>query len=341
MTEREYLYTAATALLVIALLRHTSFFQPGSTQSNTKTGANDRAPMAKRPVTRQEIIGLAMMVLGSLIPLFDPAIAYLSSTDRIEFLVHAPGFSGLYYGLAPLAFITGVMCFLMPFSEAFRYGLYGAAGLWLHQLLMLLTPVGVPLLAPFYPFRFSLPVLPTGHPILLLFLGLGALLSELLPRHGRKIIIATTTLIGLYMAMGLGATVYVMVQSSHLREKGNIVHIQPDNIWLSRWLVIEESHLDYEVRRFFIWDKLPATGTRLERWNNQENLLKLMGDPVVNHFYNHLFRHPVARVETTNAQITLFINEVNDLSPRVPGRTFYVESNLDGGNRFYQLQRFQ
>lgn len=288
--------------------------------------------------------GLALYVAGALLPFLDTALFHVITADRIELLSRPPLFAAPVYALALIGAVAVLAALAGPLpgvtARAVRIALLLAAGFAAHVGLAVLTPVGWPLLAPFLAQRMALPVLPTGHLPLLAVLLAGLVAAEGLRRWRRWIAPGVAMLA---VAYGLaGAVQYALVAwpvRNHAPPGGH-VHVYPDNPWLTRWQVVVEG-----PERYALWRQRAGAGEwpeprTLPRWNDQALFLKLLGDPVVNRFYYRVFQHPVVRLDVSGSQITLLMQELQDQSPLVPGPTFYLESDLTGRNRFYQLQRF-
>jgi hypothetical protein len=317
MTESDILLNATVSLLLIGLLSH----RPG----------------LRRRLGRG---GLALLAAGCLIPLGGALFAYLVSEDRIEFLSRLPLFFAPVQGLLLIVFVSGVAAFAVGGRNAGRIGLALGAGYLLTLALLALTPAGVPLLEPLSPQRFALAILPAGHPPLLVLLIAGLIALEAPPRGRGWVWWATTGLALLYLGFGAASAVAVRIQAGRSLPAGGALQVLPTGGWLTGWVAVRVGAEAYELERYGAGGQRLAPSVRLRRWNDQATLVKLLNDPVVRRFYFQVFHHPVAEIETSGAQMTLLLRELEDTNPPVPGRTFYLESDLRGGNRFYQLQRF-
>lgn len=284
--------------------------------------------------------GFALMLAGSLIPLLDFAIFYFSAHDRIDFLTQPPVFYGVFNGLVLIGIVSGLTAFLVNARAAVSVAAVLCAGYFLHLLLALLTPEGVPLLSPFSAWRPRLPFFTGGHPLLVALLVLVLVLVESFQRYSRITLRAGVLLLVLYILAGTGQFAYIALQARTLAAPGSSVYVEPSNAWLTRWLVTVADGEVYQVRRHGV--NMPGFEQPeiLPRWNDESLMIQLLADPTVNHFYYQVFRHPVVRTEADGAQYTLIMQELADQFPLVPGRTLYYESDAEGRNRFYQLQRF-
>lgn len=318
MTEREYLLTAAVALLLVGLLRH-------------------YAPAYRR----MGLGGCRLMVAGILLPLLDPLVAFAVSPDRIAFLAHPPFLGAPLHGLALIAAMCVLAAFVQPARTVRRMALWLTAGYALHLGLRLVTPAGVPLLAPYGADVVRLPLLPVGHPLLLGLLVTGLVAVEALRRLRPWLVPALLALCVVYLVVGAAAAGVVRWQVRGLGTPDGTVHVYPGNAWLTHWLVVWEGPDAYRFRRYSLLSRTLPEPTRVARWNDQPQLLRLLSDPVVRRFYYAVFRHPVVRIDVVGSEVTLLMQEAADLVPPVPGRTFYLETDLRGSERFYQLQRFQ
>ncbi len=200
--------------------------------------------------------------------------------------------------------------------------------------------MGWPLLAPFATTRVLLPILPVGHPPLLVLLAVALLVLWLVPRTRSRLPSVAVVLSGVYLLAGAVQYGVVRYQAQALRQPRAALHVYPDNAWLTRWQVVLESPERYTLWRHRVHEPSFGEPRSLPRWNDQALTLKLLGDTVVRRYYFNVFRHPVVRVDVSGQQLTLLMHELEDQLPLVPGRTFYLESDLTGRNRFYQLQRF-
>ncbi len=282
----------------------------------------------------------ALMAAGTLIPLLDLVVLLPLVVDRLELLSRPPLFRSPAVAAALIAALAWLTSQWRDLAAARRVALGLAGGYALHTAMALLTPAGVPLLAPWSAARVSLPVFPVGHPPLLVLLGAALLVQGRVSRRfpwGRNLALGLT---GLYLVAGTGQFAVVSLRAAGLGGEGAAVHVYPDGNWLLGWQVVEERDASYRFRRHRVLDADFGPGVVQARWNDQARFLTLLGDPVVTRFYYRVFRHPVARVDASGGQVTLLIQELEDLHPRVPGRTFSLERDLDGQNRLYQLLRF-
>jgi hypothetical protein len=284
--------------------------------------------------------GLVLVVAGALLPLATLLVSQLTTQDRIAQLSRAPLYEAPLVTLGALAVVAVLVGFATAPGVAARLGLGLALGYALYVLLAVLTPLGWPLLAPFSPLRVALPILPAGH-LPLLVLGFAALaLGEGLPRLRRWAAPVAAALAAVYLLAGAVQFAVVSARTRGLATADTTVSVAPDGDWLTHWQVVSEGPERYELRRVVAFAAAWPEPRTLPRWNDEPLFLKLLGDPVVNGFYFRVFHHPVVRLDVSGAQITLLMQELEDQSPTVPGPTFYLESDLSGRNRFYQLQRF-
>ena len=288
--------------------------------------------------------GLVLVVSGALLPGIDALWFHLTTTDRIELLSRAPLVEAPFYAVLLIFALSVLAGFIAAPGFGVKAGFAVALGLGTgyatHALLAVLTPIGWPVLAPFEPARVALPILPAGHLPLLLVLLVTLSAAEATPRWRFWIVRGAAALVGVYLLAGAVQFVIVSVRVQPLATADTSVHVYPDGNWLASWQVISEGPDRYELRRqYALTEPLPEPKT-MPRWNDQPLFLKLLGDPVVNRYYFRVFHHPVVRLDVSGSQITLLMQELEDQSPIVPGPTFYLESDLSGRNRFYQLQRF-
>jgi len=284
--------------------------------------------------------GLALFVAGVLLPFADPVLLRLVAADRIDLLSRPPIVQAPLYALGLIAALAVLVACAATVRAALAVALGLGAGYAAHLLLALLTPVGWPLLAPFSGARFALPLLPAGHLGLLGLLFLGLVLAEALPRWRRWLVSGTLLLAGAYGLAGAMQYATLMARVQTLARADARVRVYPDGNSLARWEIVLEGPQRYELRRQGALTQPFAEPKLMPRWNDEALFLKLLGDPVVSRFYFGVFHHPVVRLDVSGSQITLLMQELEDQSPVVPGPTFYLESDLAGRNRFYQLQRF-
>ena len=284
--------------------------------------------------------GFGLMLAGSLIPLLDYVIFYFRAHDRIDFLTQLPVFYGLFNGLILIGAISLLTVFLADARAARGVAAALSAGYLLHLSLALLTPEGAPLLAPFTAWRPRLPFFTGGHPLLLALLVLLLVLLEGFRRYSQYTLRAAAGLLVLYFLAGAGQFGYIAVQARSLAAPGSSVYVEPGNAWLTRWLVTVADDEVYQVRRHGVDLVEFGQPEILPRWNDESLMIRLLADRTVNHFYYQVFRHPVVRMEANDSKYTLIMQELLDQFPLVPGRTLYYESDSEGRNRFYQLQRF-
>lgn len=284
--------------------------------------------------------GLVLYTLGVLLPFVDFALFPLLTSDRVAALSHPPWVAAPLYGLALILAAAVLTAFVVSTRAARRVALCMAAGYATHVALAVLTPAGWPLLAPFSAGRVSLPILPQGHLLLLGLLLVTVPLAEAVPRLRRTIGAVAMVLVaayGLAGALQWGAITW-RVQAWNTTDMR--VSVLPQGQLLTHWLVVVEGPQDYALRRLPRFDAPMPEPTVLPRWNDEPLFLKLLGDPVVSRYYFRVFHYPVVRLDVSGSQVTLLMQEARDQSPLVPGPTFYLESDLSGRNRLYQLQRF-
>jgi len=284
--------------------------------------------------------GLLLYALGALLPFADPLLAYGSSLDRIELLSRPPLMQAPLLGLLGIAVLAVLAGVAVAPRRGLAVGLGLAAGYGTHAALSALTPTGWPLLAPFRGGRIALPILPAGHLALLALLFVAVMLGEALPRRRGWLVPLAGSLAVAFALAGAVQFGVLSYRAENLSTPGATTHVYPDGDWLLHWRILLEGPQRYALRRVtLLTEPLPEPRV-VPRWNDEPLFLKLLGDPVVNRYYFEVFQHPVVRLDVSGAHITLLMQEVRDQSPQVPGRTFYLESDLSGRNRFYQLQRF-
>lgn len=317
MIERELLFNAAAALLLLILAwRH--------------------GPVSRR-FGRS---GLVWTAAGALLPVLDLPIAMMVSSDRLDMLSRPPLFAAPLPAAALLAALGWMAVQVAQPRQVLRPAAGLAAGYALNWVLLAVTPVGAHLAAPFSEQRLSVPVLPIGHPLLLALLAAALLLLPWLARGRRWPLHAVTGLAVLYFVAGTAQFAVVSLQAAPLRQGGGRVQVAPDGPWLAGWQVIVETPAAYTFHRHGVFRGDFGQGHKVARSDDPGLFLKMIGDPVVRNFYRRMFRHPVAHISVSGGKMTLVIQELEDQLPLLPGRAFSLETDLDGGNRIYRLQRF-
>jgi hypothetical protein len=215
-----------------------------------------------------------------------------------------------------------------------------STGYLLHIGLALVTPEGVPLLAPYSQQRFSFPVFSSGHILLLTILFLMVVGLEVAGRWRKWWLRSAMVFFSLYIAVGLVQYAVISVRAQPLAGNAGEVSVEPANVWLSRWLVTVALGDEYLTLRYGLDLGALTGGETIERWNDETMLVRMLGDPVTRNFYYHVFRHPVVHTSTSGGKSTLVIQELEDQEPPVPGRTFSLELDHAGGGRLYRVARF-
>lgn len=318
MIERELILNATTALLLLCLIWRHPF-------------------IARR--LRPAVFGYA--VAGALLPLLDLAIFNPFLTDRLDFLNRPHLFSAPLFGGAFIFSVAWLVGQLIPSRQAVTMALGWGMGYAVQLSINLLTPVGVPLLAPFSDLRFSFPFYPIGHPPLLVFL-LIALMIE--PMFSKRFKWSWYPVAGLALVLLLAGPVQHTMMKWNAATlplgKGGEFHVYPGDRWLTNWRVVVEHENFYQIYQRGIFQDRFQGGSKISRWNNQLHLLNLLGDPVVHRLYYRVFRHPVAEITITGSQLKLSIRELEDKESQSKARGFFLESDLNGQNRSIRLENF-
>ena len=204
-----------------------------------------------------------------------------------------------------------------------------------------LTPVGVPLLAPFSDLKFSFPFFPIGHPPLVVFLLVALLFEPLFSRRFKWSWYPVAGLACVYFIAGSVQFTLIKWEAANLPlEKGGEFHVYPGDRWLTKWRVVAENEETYQIYQRGVFQDRFQGGPKIPRWDNQSHLLNLLGDPIVNRFYYRVFRHPVSKITITGSQLKLSIQELEDEKSQSKARVFFLESNLNGQNRSILLENF-
>jgi hypothetical protein len=146
--------------------------------------------------------------------------------------------------------------------------------------------------------------------------------------------------VALYAALALGGFLWA---ASRVPLPGDAVaprSIEPDGIWPVAWLIIDRAPGSFAVTRVRLGEPAPEKPVRIARWNDEPLFLAKLGDPVVYRLYARAFLHPVAELSTQGSQTTLTVQELAYHVAGADGPSFVLESDLDGRNRLYRLERF-
>lgn len=317
MLESQMLLTAAVAAMLVLLAHHHD--------------------AVRRRLHRSTV---ALLLLGTQIPLIDLPWRYWHAADRIAFLASPP----LLYALYPAALLilgVGLLTLWMRGVRPARRAMLALGAGWLlHMLLVLFTPGGLLPLWPFGRWHVALPVFPADYPLPALVLALMLVLAELLRRRRRWVLTAAW---GLLAAYGVGVGAYAANTYRLARaDAGPAAHvlIMPANSWPSRWTVIVERRNGYVAWQRGNAEEDAAAQTPTPRASQSDDLASVLQDPIIRAFYYRLFRAPVINITAGNSQTTVVMREFADINPPVPGRTLLIESNLSGRSRVYELKHF-
>lgn len=284
--------------------------------------------------------GLYLILLGGAFPLVESLGVSLFSGDRIAFLVYVPLFHGIFFGVLVLAFISTLVGAWTGWLVGLRSFFVMGLGYLLMLLLALMTPSGVHLATPFSEFRYSLPFFPVGHPLLIALLVLILLALEGFRAWRRGFFGLGVALVLFYFLAGPLQYGLIRFQAGAEAGPNGIISVSPVGGFFSKWLVVLEEGGSYRFRRARI-DLMAATPwVSVPRWNNEALTARMLGNPVINRFYFHIFSQPVLQVDQTGSQITLIMKELENQRPEVPGRRFYFETDINGRNRLYEVNRF-
>jgi hypothetical protein len=291
--------------------------------------------------------GLALGMVGALLPLLDPLRFAIVSEDQIAYLTQDPVFAGPLPGLAAIALASGAALVLgMRRRRCLRLAAWAAAGVLVPMVLNALTPEGTPWLAPFDAERTAWPVLPAGHGWLIAALGAGLAAAELWPRGGKRLggkhvrgswaLVAAGGVVAVQLAIGIVGQ--VSLRSRGTTTADTLHGLELDPFWPGRWLDIVADGDTYTA----VTRGLGSAGDTpevLPRWNDQGTLLRLLEDPVLRRFYYDVFRHPVATVSVSDSQIRLTMRELADTLVGAQGPTLLYETDAHGRLRRYQVER--
>ena len=319
MVERDLLLNASLALLVLSLLGH--------------------LPALRARMGRQ---GFLLVCMGAALPLLDiPLGLIVHQGDRIRFLADPVLVGGLLGGMALIAVTGALVAFAMGLREALGMMAWVGLGLLLNMLLLLLSATGAPLGAPFSDHRMALPAFLVGHPPLLVVLLLAIGLLRWRVAWRRWVVRGVVVLAGLYLAWGVTGYGVIRWRAAHTPGLEGHARVWPADPMPWRWHVVAARGDTYSIQQATVFDDGMGQPEEFARWDDQSLLLRVLGDPVVFQYYHRIFRAPVVRMGVANGQITMIMQELHDQVQRVPGPTVYLESDLSGENRYYQLQRFE
>ena len=141
-----------------------------------------------------------------------------------------------------------------------------------------------------------------------------------------------------YTAFAGGELFMLHLHARSLAPRNVAARVEPLDALLREWVVVKETAEGYRLRR---WRTFGNTMTEQEltpRSNEPGVLAWLMADPTLRRFYYRLFRIPVAKVEFSNSQFLLVVQELADTEGG--GRTLHVDMDRSGGGGFYELERF-
>jgi hypothetical protein len=286
---------------------------------------------------RAGIPGLALLVVGCLTPLLDPLRFALNSQDQIAYLTQDPLFSGPLVTLAAIT-LASVGRFVLGaslLSCAMAWG-WAAGGALVPIGLACLTPGGAPWLAPYSAHRYSWPVLPQDYVPVIVLPAIALAGGELWPRGKRWLVPAAAALIVLWAIPGMAGE--EGFGSPAPVPPGAVRDIEPDAFWPGRWvdIVVEGSRYVAVSRGLGSDGDVPSV---TPRWNDEVRLLPLLDDPVLRRFYFEVFRHPVVRVDATDSQIRLTVQELADALVGAPGPTLLYETDAHGRHQRYRVER--
>ncbi len=282
---------------------------------------------------------IALLTLGSLLPVLDPLLFAIGTEDQIGLLDQPPVFAGPWAGLALIAAAAGAYAAVRRQTYPWRAALLAAAGLLLNLGLMAFTPVGTPWLAPFAPMRWAWAVFPAGHPVLVIVLAIVLAALEAWPRQRGKLAWAAAAVLICYAAAGFAGRLWAVRMAARMAAPAEQVLVEPANWAPWAWLVAVEEPQTYRVLAEHTGEASSAP-VSIARWNDEPPLLVLLQDPLVRSFYYRVFRHPVARVDSQGAQLTLTLQELSDVSRGEAGATFTLSTDWAGRSRLYRVTRF-
>ncbi|MDH4120381.1 MAG: metal-dependent hydrolase [Deltaproteobacteria bacterium] len=301
------LLTAAIGLMMVVLLR---------------SHLNWAARLGPRP--------FLWLALGVILPLADYPLGLALTGNQADMILGPLPFHSLFYSAGILG-MGGLVVFLWNESRfPWPQVITTAAGLLGHQLLMLTTPQGLPWLAPFSTQPISLPLHPDGHPALALLLGLILVLLEGFPHAWENLLRGAAALTALYLLAGLGGYSLAWAHTRDWYPPQTQIDLEPATPLLTRWRVTATLEQTYSSGFYTLGNPQAPAPEERERWNNAPLLNTLLGNRVVSGFYYRVFKHPLARVETTEGKLTLMMEELPSLGDTRTRAVLFWESNEEG-----------
>ncbi|MDH4225043.1 MAG: hypothetical protein OEW12_05310 [Deltaproteobacteria bacterium] len=312
------LYTQCAALLLVMVVRHHPI---------------QAARLGHR--------GFWLVFIGVMLPLTDYVTAFLTTGNLVDLVGRDPVLHAPLYGLAALGAVGVVILFWNGMDAGRRVFIRIAAGYGLVLGLLFITPVGVPLWAPFDWRPVSLPIHYPAHPLLLLILVMVVAFLEAFPFYWRQLIRGTAVFFAGYLVMGLAVYGLVLYQTSTLNLPGGRLDLEPANPFLTHWRVVQTRQNSYRLLDHQVLaPEHPVLVEAKPRWEDLPETLTLLRDPVVYRFYRLRFTHPLIRMEKEEDKTTLVMEELVNPSWNKMGRVFVFQTEGEGKDRDYQVQRF-
>jgi len=281
-----------------------------------------------------------LVIAGALLPLLDYLVAAVFAPDSIEFITRARWMHSVPLGALLLAGAVLLAAFVEGFRRALTAVFALAAGWALHLSLDTLTPAGIWLGLPERPAPFDWPAFAHGHWPLLALLLIAFATVRARPAWARGTRGAAWALIAVYFAGGIAQFGVVSVRAAALARPERAWDVVPQGVWRARWLLVITDDAEHRIGELGAWGGVIAEPSPVARGNDEARLLALLADPVVRRFYFRVFRHPVTQVDESPIQLTLTMREASDLDAGEPGATFTFETDLDGRERVYHVDRF-
>jgi hypothetical protein len=281
-----------------------------------------------------------LLIAGALLPLGDYLGAALLAPDSIEFLIRSRWLHSVLDGGLVIAAGGLLGAFLIGWRRALAGALVVALGWAFHLALDAVTEAGIWIGPAGGSARLDWPAFAAGHMPLVAALTLAWLAPRIWGGRAPFWRAGAWAITALYFGGGALQFAVVFQRAAGLARPGEAWDVTPADSWRAQWrLVLTDGGL-YRVGELGPFGEPRDEPSPVPRWNDQPRLLGLLADPMVRRYYFQVFRHPVTQVDETSARITLMMREASDVDAGSPGATFTFETDLDGRDRLYRVERF-
>lgn len=284
--------------------------------------------------------GFVLMLAGIWMLPLDVLLDYLSAPSHIAFLLGPRYLHSPAYGLTAIFLSSLLYAYVVGAHRARQDALWVAGGYLVHIALVLATPEGLALLAPFWNGKVALPIHQEGHVVLIVILTLCITLLEGFPQAWRRVHRVTLGVVASYFLVGaltLGAMAYITYD---LTRPGETWKPTPATPWLTTWQITYAGPQKYRVLEVRAGDGPVVHPESFFRFNEEGPLSHLLKDPLVQAFTHRWFVNPMYRVSQSDDRVTLMIEELPSVSPSGRGRSLMLEEDIMGGKPQYTAQGF-